>query len=208
MNRIITLGRESGSGGRELAKLLASQLDLAYYDKEILTEICKKTDLAQEYVKHVLDKPGFYLPPIPQGYNGGYHDDYALKQRRDIYQAQHEAIRDIAARGNCLIVGRCADYILRDQHPVRLFVHASLEARIERFRANGHEGEDLSDKALRQRIRRLDKDRAAYYSFYTGLKWGWKDNYDLTINTTSVIVSEVAPALAAMLDVWFDHHDQ
>ena len=208
MNRIITLGREFGSGGRQLGRLLAERLELAYYDKEILTEIRKKTDLAQSYVQQVIDKPSLYLPPIAHGHSIQYTDDYTLKQRRSIYQAQHEAIREIAARSDCLIVGRCADYILAEQHPVRLFVYADLEARIERWRAHGREDEDLSDKALSQRIRRLDKDRASYYSFYTGNKWGDKSNYDICINTTNVIVGEIAAPVAAMLETWFKNHVQ
>ena len=181
---VITLGREFGSGGRELGRRLADHLQIAYYDKEILTEISKRTQLTEEYVHNVVEHHPYPLLPITIG---------------PVYVEQSNIIKEMAAASDCVIVGRCADYILRDIKPFRIFVYADMESRIRRCHARAPEGEHLSDKEMKQMIQKVDKGRAKYYEFYTGEKWGDKSSYDLCINTSNVVIKELVPHLAAFL---------
>lgn len=199
MGRIITIGREFGSGGRELGRRLAEELGIEYYDREILTEIAKHTSLAEAYIQNVVERQPHSLLPITIGRSFAYVEDYAFKQAQAVYQAQSEIIRDLADKSDCVIIGRCADYILRDRNPMRIFVYADLESRIARCMARRGEGEELSEKEMKKQIVAMDKNRARYYEFYTGIKWGDKLNYDLCVNTTGTVIKEIVPAIAKML---------
>ena len=199
MGRIITIGREFGSGGRELGRRLAEELGIEYYDREILTEIAKHTSLAEAYIQNVVERQPHSLLPITIGRSFAYVEDYAFKQAQAVYQAQSEIIRDLADKSDCVIIGRCADYILRDRKPMRIFVYADLESRIARCMDRRTEGEELSEKEMKKQIVAMDKNRARYYEFYTGTKWGDKLNYDLCVNTTGTVIKQIVPAIAKML---------
>ena len=199
MRRIITIGREFGSGGRELGRRLAEELGIEYYDREILTEIAKHTSLAEAYIQNVVERQPHSLLPITIGRSFAYVEDYAFKQAQAVYQAQSEIIRDLADKSDCVIIGRCADYILRDRKPMRIFVYADLESRIARCMDRRTEGEELSEKEMKKQIVAMDKNRARYYEFYTGTKWGDKLNYDLCVNTTGTVIKQIVPAIAKML---------
>lgn len=196
MNKIITIGRQFGSGGREVGRRLAEALGIEYYDKEIVTEIAKNTSLSEEYVHSVIEKKPHPLFPITVGQSFFISDSYYLKQMGEIYAKQSEIIKELATRSDCVIVGRCSDYILRDFKPFRLFVYAEMQSRINRCRAR-EEG-DADEKQIKRQIERVDKDRAAYYEFYTGKRWGAKENYDICLNTTDINIKEVIPHLAKM----------
>ncbi len=196
MNKIITIGRQFGSGGREVGRRLAEALGIEYYDKEIVTEIAKNTSLSEEYVHSVIEKKPHPLFPITVGQSFLISDSYYLKQMGEIYAKQSEIIKELATRSDCVIVGRCSDYILRDFKPFRLFVYAEMQSRINRCRAR-EEG-DADEKQIKRQIERVDKDRAAYYEFYTGKRWGAKENYDICLNTTDIDIKEVIPHLAKM----------
>ena len=196
-NKIITIGRQFGSGGRELGRRLAEALQIAYYDKEILTEISKRTQLTEEYVHNVVEHHPYPLLPITIGHS--LYPDMAFQLQQSVYTEQSNIIKEMAAASDCVIVGRCADYILHDIKPFRIFVYADMEARISRCHARAPEGEHLSDKELKQMIQKVDKGRAKYYEFYTGEKWGDKSSYDLCINTSNVVIKELVPHLAAFL---------
>ena len=196
-NKIITIGREFGSGGRELGRRLADHLQIAYYDKEILTEISKRTQLTEEYVHNVVEHHPYPLLPITIGHS--LYPDMAFQLQQSVYTEQSNIIKEMAAASDCVIVGRCADYILHDIKPFSIFVYADMEARIARCHARAPEGEHLSDKELKQMIQKVDKGRAKYYEFYTGEKWGDKSSYDLCINTSNVVIKELVPHLAAFL---------
>ena len=190
MNKIITIGREFGSGGRELGRNLAEVLGYAYYDREIISEIAKRTSLSEKYVQNVAE----HKPVIPFPIHTG-RTFWAVMPDYDhsVQQEQHRIIREIAAKSDCVIVGRGADYILRDASPFRLFVYSDIESKLARCRKNEsadytegaqHEaGASLSDKELTKRIDHINKSRADYYEFYTGQKWGARENYDLCVNT-------------------------
>ena len=196
MNKIITIGREFGSGGREFGRRLAEELNYEYYDKEIITEISKHTSLSEEYVKEVLEKKPHNLYPITIGQSMAIFNDYQTKQIQSIYTAQCEILKYLAEKSNCVIVGRCADYILKEYNPYRIFVHASMESRINRCLSRKNENEHLYSKKLEKYIKKVDKDRAKYYEFYTYQKWGDKKNYDLCVNTTNVNIKEIVSVIA------------
>ena len=196
MNKIITIGREFGSGGRELGRRLARELGFDYYDKEILTEIAKHTSLSEEYVQQVVENQPRQLFPITVGRSFLYVDTQPLQQASTVFQAQQEIIREMAERSDCVIVGRCADYILRDKKPVRIFVYADMQSRIDRCRSRAAEGESMTDKEYKQQITSMDKSRARYYDFYTDMKWGDKLNYELCINTTNQDIPTLVEFLA------------
>lgn len=201
MGRIITIGREFGSGGRELGRRLAETLHIEYYDREILTEISKHTSLAEEYIQSVVERNPHGLLPITIGRSFAYVEDYAFKQAQAVYQAQSKIVREMAEKSDCVIIGRCADYILRDMKPFRIFVYADLESRICRCMDYRQESEkDLTEKELKKEILNVDKSRAKYYEFYTGLKWGDKLNYDLCVNTSGAVIKQIVPAIAKMLE--------
>ena len=194
---VITLGREFGSGGRELGRRLADHLQIAYYDKEILTEIAKRTQLTEEYVHNVVEHHPYPLLPITIGHS--LYPDMTFQIQQSVYVEQSNIIKEMAAASDCLIVGRCADYILRDIKPFRIFVYADMESRIRRCHDRAPEGEHLSDKEMKQMIQKVDKGRMKYYEFYTGEKWGDKSSYDLCINTSNLVIKELVPHLAAFL---------
>jgi cytidylate kinase len=200
MNKIITIGREFGSGGRELGKRLADHLGIAYYDKEIIEEISNRTSLAQEYVHQIVEqKPNFYFPITVGRTLHATHSDYVVKQQTSVYAEQANVLREMAEKSDCIIVGRCADYILREHQPLRIFVYADMENKVARCRARSGEDEHLSDKELCKKIRTVDRERAKYYAHYTGKRWGNHSNYDICINTSALPIKECAEALAHIL---------
>lgn len=199
MNRIITVGREFGSGGRELGRRLAEELGIGYYDKEILTEIAKNTSLSEKYIQTVVEGKAHGLFPITIGQSFAYNNDYHIRQMQEIYGAQTEIIRSLAEKSDCVIIGRCADYILRAEKPCRLFVYADIESRVQRCMARRTADEmNLSEQEMKKKILGIDKDRARYYSDFTGQKWGDKKYYDLCINTTDVEIKQIVPYIAKL----------
>ncbi|MBQ9132469.1 MAG: cytidylate kinase-like family protein [Clostridia bacterium] len=200
MNQIITIGREFGSGGRELGKRLSELLGIAYYDKEIIEEISKRTQLAEEYVRQIVEhKPGYYYPITIGRTLHTQGVDYLLKQQTSVYAEKTAVLREMAERSDCIIVGRCADYILREYKPFRLFVYADMPSKLTRCRQKAEASEHLTDRQMIKQIKHVDKNRAKYYEYYTGQVWGARENYDLCVNTSSVPVKELAEAIAKLL---------
>ncbi|HIZ78793.1 MAG TPA: cytidylate kinase-like family protein [Candidatus Lachnoclostridium stercorigallinarum] len=200
MKRIITISREFGSGGRELGRRLSELLQVAYYDKEIVTEIARRTSLSEEYVHQIIEQRPLMSFPISIGRSFYPMPDPLMEQNQAIYREQHQLIRELADKSDCVIVGRCGDYILRDLNPFRIFVYADMDAKIARCRERGKEDPPLTDKELKQQIKKMDKGRAKYYEFYTGQKWGDRLNYDICINTSSRSIKELASVLVRLID--------
>lgn len=200
MNKIITIGREFGSGGRELGRWMSEILGYAYYDQEIITEISKRTSLSEQYVQTIVEHRPTFSFPIHIGRSFYAASSPVLEQTMNVYQQQARIVSEMAAESDCIIVGRCADYILRDYKPLRIFVYADMESKIRRCREKGPEDEHLSDKELRQKISGIDKKRAKYYELYTGRTWGDKLNYDLCVNTTQGRIKEMAAVIAKLFE--------
>lgn len=206
MNTVITIGREFGSGGRELGVRLADTLDFDYYDKEIVTAIVNHTDLSEGFVKEMIDGKSHRFFPISIGQSMNVNVDYQIHQMQSIVKAQTETIKEMALKSSCVIVGRCADYILKDLRDegqiqlFRLFVYAEPESRLKRCIERAPEGENLTEKEMEKQIKRINKDRASYYEDYTLQKWGDKANYDICLNTSFMVIEEMVPHLAKLFE--------
>lgn len=198
MNKVITIGREFGSGGREFGRRLSEELGIAYYDQGIIAEISKRTALSERYIQGIVEHQPPVSFPIHIGRSFYPAANPAFEQTMAVYQEQARIITEMAARSDCVIVGRCADYILRERRPFRIFVYADMESKIRRCREKGPEEEKLTDKELRQKISGIDKRRARYYEFYTGHPWGDKLNFDLCVNSTRTAIKEIVPAIAKL----------
>ncbi len=183
MNSIICIGREYGSGGKEIAVELAKKLNIPFYDKELLEEALKDTDLPLDKLKEAEEKRAnpFFHTVFYEGKNKEY---YGMDASEILFKMQEKVILEKAKQGDCIFVGRCADFVLsqcKDVHVWNIFVTAPIENRIARIM----EREGLDEKAASDKIRKTDKKRKAYYDFYTGRDWGKPSNYDLVINSAS-----------------------
>ena len=184
MNTIITIGRQFGSAGREIGEKLAVELGIKCYDKELLTRAAKESGFCEELIQTHDERPtnSFLYNLVMDTYSFGYNAaglvDMPISQK--VFLAQFDAIKKIAAEGPCIIVGRCADYILEDKADcLKVFIHADLEFRAKRIvEVYGERAESPEE-----RIKDKDKRRAAYHRFYTNMKWGYAQNYDLTLNS-------------------------
>ena len=199
MNRIVTIGREFGSGGREIGKRLAEELGCAYYDKEITSAIADRSQLAEDYVNQVVENQirTYYPITVAVSLNAAPEDSvYAVN--RSIFAAQAEIMEELAGKSDCVIVGRCADHILASHKPFRVYVYADMAHKLARCRERG-DSEGLSDKELEKRIRSIDKARAQYYRFYTGESHDDRMTYDLGINTSTIAITDAVAASAALV---------
>ncbi|MDD3402974.1 MAG: cytidylate kinase-like family protein [Hespellia sp.] len=173
---IITIGRQFGAGGRELGRKLADKLNIAYYDKEIIDSVAALSGLSKDYIAEndeVVTNSFLYSLVMGTRTLTGQKTVEEIKM-----DAQREALLEIAKKGSSVIIGRAADYILREEKPFRVFVFSDEETRVERVcRRDGLSREDAEKK-----IRKMDKLRSAYYNEYTDAAWGRADTYDLCMN--------------------------
>lgn len=199
MKKIITIGREFGSGGRELGRKLAENLGIAYYDREIISEIAKNTSLSEQYVQQVMEKNPHDIFPVTVAHTFSYIDTYAMQQKQTVYSEQEKVLKSMAEKSDCVIVGRCADYILKSFNPFRIFVYAGMQSKLKRCFERETDKEHFTEKKMRKFIKNVDRNRARYYEFYTGQVWGDKLNYDVCVNTTGINIDDIAPHLAKMI---------
>lgn len=201
--RIITISREFGSGGREFGKRLAEGLGIAYYDREIITAVAQKSGLAEAYIESVSERSVGSYYPITFAHTLAY-SPALMDPQLEVMGKQREIIRELAAKGDCVIVGRCADVILRDYSPLNIFVYADLSSKLARCRARASQDERLSDNELRRQIARVDKDRARFRSTITESRWGDKSAYHLCVNTSGwdlkALTASLLPYARAYLD--------
>ena len=199
---IITIGRQFGSGGRYVGRLLAEKLGVPFYDKELLSEAAKQSGICEEILEDHDEKPTrSLLCSLVTGMqhhvgSGNFYMDMPLNHR--IFLAQFDAIRKLAEEGSCVIVGRCADYVLReDPDAVSVFVKADMPSKVAR--AVKYYGVE-EDKA-EERIRKADKQRASYYNYYATATWGDVDNYDLVVDTGVLGVEGAVELIAKFLEL-------
>lgn len=177
-NWVIAIGRQYGSGGHAIGQYLALKLGFAFYDREMITEIAGLTGFSEEYVRKNEESMLSHLVHDLMNQAYVYADEDAPKDA--IFEAQAQAVKNCASRGNCVIVGRCADYILRDyDRCVSLFLHAPIEYRVQRIMNTEH----LDERKARSAITKTDRRRGGNYSYYTNQIWGYADHYDLCIDT-------------------------
>ena len=181
---IITIGREYGSGGRQIGQEVAKYFGIKCYDKELLEHAANDSGICKELFEHHDEKPtnSFLYSLVMDTYSFGYSSSgfSDMPMNHKIFLAQFDAIKNIAKEGPCVIVGRCSDYTLRDnKNCLRVFFCAPMENRMKRVMDRLH----LSEKDAKQKIQKEDKWRADNYRYYTGRIWGASANFDLTVNT-------------------------
>lgn len=197
---VITISREFGSGGRTIGKLVAERLGVAYYDKELVKQIALETGFDERYI----EQQGEYAPSrsalsfafaarsVSGAMSGMSIGDF-------LWVAQAKIIQDLAEKERCVIVGRCADYILKDRKDVlRCYVHANTDFRAERIVRLYGESEDSPKKRLEDK----DKKRRVYYKHYTGHEWGIAQNYNLSLDSGKIGIDkcvEIITDLAAFV---------
>lgn len=201
MNRIITISRELGSGGREIGKRLAEKLGIAYYDRELITELSKQTGLSEKYINDISEK-GVYPYAFQFGKSFTSYSKVQSNQT-EILIAEQKIIKDIAKDGDCLIVGRGASVILKEYNPMKIFVYADMESKIKRCTERLREGENLTEKDIKNKILEVDKNRRKYHNVISNLEWGDKNNYNLCINTSGIEVKSIINPLVEYIENWF-----
>lgn len=182
-NMIINIGRQVGSGGGIIAQMLAKEFDCKCYDKEILNLAAKESGFSKEFFEKNDEHRGFFqslfhmhTPLISD--DNFYNNKFS---QESLFQIQSDAILKAARQGNCIFVGRAADYVLRDfDNTVNVFISADMEERIKTVR----ERQNIDSEAAQKFINEKENERAAYYNYYTGKKWGDSCSYDLCINTS------------------------
>lgn len=190
-NRIITISREFGSGGRTIGKKTAQRLGIPCYDSELIQKIAQESGFAESYVKNMDESSvsGFLAEAFSSNRMfGPSNKDY-------LWNAQRKVILELGEKEPCVIVGRCADYILRDTADcLTVFIHASMEYRAKRIVAVYGEREEAPE----ERIRDKDKRRAAYYRFYTDQKWGYAKNYDISFDSGKLGIEKCVDLLVPL----------
>lgn len=194
-NNIVNIGRQLGSGGHIVAKMLAEKFGFQFYDREILNIAAKESGFDEKFFEQNDEHKGFLKallqPQLPHISGSGF---YTNKFSQDsLFQFQSDAIRKAANQNSCVFVGRCADYVLRDfANVINVFVTAPLEARIKRV----SERRNCSNEEAKKFIVSKESERAAYYNFYTGKQWGNASSYDICINTDGIGMEETTEILA------------
>lgn len=198
--RIITLGRQYCSGGRMIGKRVADFLGIPFYDKELIRMASEESGIGDEFFEKVDEKVSrTLLSAIATGYLVSSSifplNDYLSNE--SLFKIQSEVIKKIASAEPCLIVGRCADYILRDIPLLRIFITASFEDRIERVMERHCTN---NPKEAREILEKMDKKRGDYYNYYTDKKWGDASAYDLCINSSLCGADGVVKAICDFLE--------
>lgn len=191
-NRIITISREFGSGGRTIGRMVAEKLGIPCYDAELIDQIAIESGYAVEYIKEEgEDATGGWLSTLFADRSMG------LTNQDKLWNVQSRVIKELAGKGPCVIVGRCADYILRERTDcLNVFIFASLEKRAERIVKEYGERAETPE----QRLKDKDKRRAAYYRFYTDLKWGKAQNYHICLDSGTLGIEKCVDIICGLYE--------
>ncbi|MDO4559494.1 MAG: cytidylate kinase-like family protein [bacterium] len=196
--RLITISRQFGSGGHEVGMRLARRLGIKFYDKELVDLLAKDGKYDVDFIEANEEKCSPPMCPIMPGFAMPvFYQDLPSDL---IYKGQSKLIRSLAERGACVVVGRCADYILRNMNPVNCFIYGSLDERIKRKMSMVPAGLDFTREEIKKRIIDVDKKRAKYYEFYADRKWGRMEDYDLCVNTDKAGIDGAVETILAYLE--------
>lgn len=195
MDKVITISREFGSGGRELGVKLADKLGIPFYDKELISMAADDISIAEDAFQHY-DEHIVVHDPLDRQFYHAFSEVYQIPMSDQIFVAQSNVIRRLASYGPCIIVGRCADMILTDS--LNLFIYAKMKDRIRRMLELESEAES-DGKEMERRIREVDRKRKEYYQYYTGNTWGRAQNYHLCLDSGPVGVEGCLRAVLAYL---------
>lgn len=195
---IITIARQYGSGGREIGETVAKLLGIPLYDKQLITDAASKGNLSEEVLKKTDESAAnSLLYTLAMGSNIAgttMHFGYKMPINDKLFILQAEVIKEYAANGSCVIIGRCSDYVLKDEKNIfRVFIYGDLEHRKARVQMRHPE---IKSSQIIDVINKTDRRRASYYNFYTGNKWGKYDNYDMAINSSTLGIEATARMIA------------
>lgn len=196
VKKIITVSRQFGSGGRSIAKLVAQKLGYGYYDKELIKKVAEQTNFDPAYVEEVGEyAPGKSLFSFSPAFAGSPHIMGGMSAYDYLWVIQRNVILELADKESCVIVGRCADFILKDREDcLNAFICAPMEYRAERIvRLYGE-----SDKKPMDRLKDKDTRRSVSYKHFTGREWGDCLNYDITLNSAKIGIERCADIIAEM----------
>lgn len=199
---IITITRQYGSGGHDIGKALAERLDIPFYDKELISIAAKESGISPEIFKDVDEKATnsllYSLSTGLYSYGNSFSSVGDLPVNDRLYILQHRIIKELSEKETFVVVGRCADYVLRENpNVVRVFIYANIDSRVKRAIAR----QEIDPARAKQAVQKADKRRANYYSFYSGKKWGMVDNYDLCINTTDISIDQAVDVIYNYLNI-------
>ena len=196
MTRVITIGRQYGSAGHDIGQMVAEALGYKFYDKELVEIAAKKSNISKEAVEDIDEKAtSSFLYSLAsgnyslRGITGPLYYEMPLNDK--LFIAQSQVIKDVAGRDNCVIVGRCADYVLDDAKNVDLlnvFIYADQDFRIRRVK----ETFNITERQAKDRVIKTDKQRRIYYSYYSNRDWGSMSNYDMCLNTCKLGIKTAA----------------
>lgn len=198
---VITISRQFGSGGRAIAQKLATKLSIPFYDKELISIAAKESGISPEVFKDIDETAAnsllYSLSMGMYSFNGPLAmGDLPVNDK--LYILQHQIIKELAAKGPCVIVGRCADYVLKENpHCVNVYIYADMEYRKKRAVVV----HNIEERRAEPIINKTDKARANYYSFYTGQKWGQPQNYDLCIDSSKLSDDKIVDLICAYLEL-------
>ena len=199
MRKIVTISREYGSGGRLIGRLVADKMGIPFYDKEIIDMAVEHSGLSREIIEtaELRAKNGIsYSLSSALAFSEGFGVE-SMSMNEKLFVAQFDVIKQIGETNEGVIIGRCADYVLRDLPSVtNIFIHAEIEDRINRC-VNAY-GED--PKTVENTIRDYDKARANYYNYHTSQKWGYHGNYNLAINTSYIQLEKAADLIVMFMN--------
>ena len=195
---IINVGRQLGSGGHDIGRMLALDFQAKYYDRELMNLAAKESGFSEKFFEENDEKKGFFkgLFNVQTSHLSGGSMYKTNFSQESLFQFQSEAIIKAAREGSCVFVGRCADYVLRDfGNTVNIFISAPMSFRIEQIMNKQH----LDPEAARKFIEQKESKRAAYYNYYTGKKWGAAESYDLCIDTSILGIVETEKLIAEFI---------
>jgi cytidylate kinase len=199
---IITVARQFGSGGSDIAKSLAEALEINFYDKELISLAAKESGMSPEVFEKIDEKAtNSLLYSLSMGlynFGNGFSAVGDLPVNDKLYIIQHKMIKRLAEEGPCVILGRCADYVLKDfDHVINIYINADMEYRKQHAVKYHH----IDAKRAEQIVSRTDKTRANYYSFYSGQKWGQAQNYDLCINSGKMTKDDAVALIKSYVEL-------
>ena len=202
MSKIITISREFGSGGRELGKRLAEELNIPCYDYQIIEMVAEKQGLDKDYVENASERDirAFYPTTIGVRFSTS---TFFINQSVELFTEQTKVIRDLASKGDRVIVGRCADVLLDNEKLLNIFVYADKASKIKRCLERAKPGEALTEKDIEKKMKEIDKGRADLRKMLADTQWGDKEGYHLMVNTSGKEIKSLVPGLAEYVRAYF-----
>lgn len=189
---VITIGRSYGSGGRMVGQKIAEDLGIKCYNSELLIEAAKESGLCREVFEKIDEKPiSAFL-----SFSAGKYDHGEMPLNHKVFLAQMQTIKRIAERESCVIVGRCADYVLKDyENVINVFITAPFEDRVQR----AIDRDNILPGKAEKRVKRIDKERSNYYNFYSTKRWGVADSYDICLDSSKFGIDGCAKIIESLI---------